>query len=230
MRQYPLDLTLPVNSRFDTFVDRGNEETIAIVRGVADHPRGAVLFLWGVPGVGKSHLVQACCHQLSADQRPFLYMGMDDWCGQSAEVFDELEGDVTLIIDDLDRIVGDPRFEEALFHLFNRMLIQDGGMVVTAERPPAQLGVRLPDLASRLASGVVAQVHELDDDGLRMAMQARGQRMGMALSDSVVDFLLRRISRDMPTVIRAMEAIDAHSLATKSRPTVPLVKRALELD
>ncbi|MGB1108826.1 MAG: DnaA regulatory inactivator Hda [Gammaproteobacteria bacterium] len=227
--QIALDITLPVRARFDTFIPRGNEEALDALAGLSEEVAGSTGFLWGEPGVGKTHLLQAFCQQLRDRGEPVIYLPMSEWVDQPPAALDGLSGPWTVVIDDVQRVAGQRDWEEALFHAYNRVLGGGGGWLASAEQAPAALNIDLPDLRSRLASGVILRLRALDEEGLRQALKERADHLGMVLPDNVIEFLMRRINRRMSAVVDALDRIDRFSIAEQARPTLPLVKRALEL-
>src|SRR5207245_11486272 len=57
-----------------------------------------------------------------------------------------LGGSELLALDDVDAIAGDRDAEHALFDLYNRCFVEKSTMLFADTRPPAQLGMVLPDL------------------------------------------------------------------------------------
>ncbi len=107
-------------------------------------------------------------------------------------MLEEVERLDLVAIDDLDRVVGRKRWEEALFHAFNRLRDDGRRLIVAASVPPRQLAVTLPDLASRLTWGMTFQVPGLDDQGRLDALRLRARGRGMELPDEVARYILHR--------------------------------------
>jgi DnaA family protein len=140
------------------------------------------------------------------------------------EGWDALE---LVCVDDLDRIVGDARWERALFTLYNGLLEHGGALLVASARSPAELDFELPDLASRLRSGPVFQLAALDDADRLLALQGHALARGLALPDDTARYLLRRTRRDMHSLCAVLDTLDRASLAAQRRLTVPFVRDLL---
>jgi DnaA family protein len=91
------------------------------------------------------------------------------------------------------------------------------------------LGIQLPDLLSRLQSGLIHGLIDFGDDDLRRLLQFRSNLRGMYLSDEVARFLLTRLSRDTKTLLAALETLDSASLREQRRLTTPFVKTTLDI-
>jgi len=117
----------------------------------------------------------------------------------------------------------------ALFNIYNQMK-EAGGILITAGlHAPTQMGLR-DDLATRLAWGLVYQLHPLSDQEKAEALQNHAHERGMKLPDEVVEYCLRYLRRDLPTLMAVLDALDEWSLTYKKPVTVPLLKKLLQLD
>lgn len=187
------------------------------------------LYLWGPSASGKSHLLQACCH-LARTGQPAIYLPLKtlkDWGPQTVE---GTEQQTLITIDDVDVIAADSVWEEALFHLYNKIREQENTiLIVTAQVPPGNLPMRLLDLRSRLSSGLVMQILELNDYDKIESLQQRAHKRGFELSSSVGEFLLNRCARNMHQLYEVFDKLDAASLAAQRKITIPFVKSILRL-
>jgi DnaA family protein len=80
---------------------------------------------------------------------------------------------------------------------------------------------------TRLAWGLVYQVHALSDDEKARALADYAAGRGFRLQPGVCDFLLTRASRDLPSLLGMLDALDRYSLETKRPVTVPLARELL---
>ena len=137
-------------------------------------------------------------------------------CGTSPPALQEM--------DEVSRL--DDAGEIALFDLCNRLRASGGALAAGGEAPPAQLALR-PDLRSRLASGIVLQLHPLSDEEKAAALRKRAAGRGMALEEELIRYLLTHFERDMGTQIAVLDALDRYSLQQKRPITLPLLREAL---
>jgi DnaA family protein len=93
---------------------------------------------------------------------------------------------------------------------------------------PAALGLALPDLVTRLGQCVRLALEPLDDAGRREVLRQRGARRGLELDDAVLDYLLRRVDRDLGSLTKLLERIDRASLAAQRRVTIPFLRTLLQ--
>jgi DnaA-homolog protein len=116
-----------------------------------------------------------------------------------------------------------------LFNIYNQLKEAGGTLITAGLHAPTQMGLR-DDLATRLAWGLVYQLHPLTDMEKAEALQAHARERGMKLPDEVVDYCLRYLRRDLPTLMSVLDALDNWSLVTKKPVTVPMLKKLLQLD
>jgi len=184
------------------------------------------LWLWGRPGTGKTHLLQAACAAVGEWGGAAAYFDLARTGGRRL-----LEGCETLdlvCLDGLEAVAADAGWNAAIFRLHTLMLDGTGRLLVASDAPPASLPFVLPDLRSRLLAASVHQLHELDEAGQVTALQLRAARRGLELTEEAALYLLHRLPRDTGSLFAMLDELDEASLAAKRRLTIPFLRRALE--
>lgn len=188
-----------------------------------------IVYLWGIPGSGKSHLLQACCQTMNSTQSA-VYLPLSllkEWGPQAIEGMEE---QMLICIDDIEAVAGNGAWEEALFHLYNKIKDRDRGLlIISGNHPPATNTIQLADLRSRLSWGLVMQVHELNDDEKIKTLKVHALKRGFDLPESVGHFLLTRCSRNMHDLQQLLNRLDDASLQAHRKITIPFVKDILHL-
>lgn len=185
------------------------------------------IYLWGEQGTGRSHLLQACSHQAQQQQLMVQYLPLAELISYSPQLLEGLEAFNIVCLDDIQLIAGKREWQEAVFHLYNRIQLAQHHLIISAAVPPLQLDLSLLDLKSRLSAGLIMQLHELDDDSMLRALQIHARQRGLELPKEVGQFLLKRLSRTLPALLDTLEQLDLASLAAQRRLTVPFVKAVL---
>ena len=227
--QLTLGVSLRDQATFESYWPGSN---IQLVRTLEQSLQGAgerIFYLYGAGGQGRTHLLQACCHAANARQQGSVYLPLAEWRHFSPDLLEGLETRPVVCLDDIHQITGQPAWEEAFFHAFNRM--RDAGtlLVVTAHTVPAALGLGLPDLVSRLAGSMIFQLQPLSDDEKLDMLIMRAERRGMVLSAEAGRFILTHCPRHLSTLCAALDALDRASLAAQRRLTIPFIKSVLEI-
>jgi DnaA family protein len=228
MEQLPLGVRLRAASTFASFAPGPNRALVAALEARATSRAAAPLWLHAAAGAGRTHLLQATCARAGAHGRRAGYVPLaEPW--PSAEILAGLESLDVLCLDDLDRVAGDPGWERALFALYNEMTERGGNLVVSANAPPAALPIALADLASRLAASVVFQLRPLDEAEQGQALVARARALGVELPEEALQYLQRRLPRDLGVLCDALDRLDSAALSRQRRLTVPFVRSVLQL-
>jgi DnaA family protein len=199
MQQLLLELAPPPAPTLENFSPGRN---IAALKALREALAGGerFVFLWGPGGSGKTHLLRAFSEAAAAAKHE------------------------AVAVDDVARLSESEQV--ALFDLCNRLRASKGALAASGSAPPAQLALR-PDLRSRLASGIVLQLHPLNDADKAAALSAHAAERGLSLDRELIDYLLSHFDRDMGTQIAMLDALDRYSLQRKRAITLPLLKEAL---
>ncbi len=223
MRQLALAIFTPPAPTLDGFVRGRNVELcLALERLAAGAGDERFLYLWGVAGSGRSHLLQAVAAGAMSAGLPGVYLGND---ADAATIGDQRESSL-VCIDDVDRLA--PVAQHALFVLINRL--REGGGALLAAGPIAPAGLTLrPDLVTRLGWGLVYEVHRLDDHEKSGAMRARARALGFELAEEVCSYLLRHGRRDLPALLAFVDALDRSSLELRRPVSIALAREVLQL-
>ena len=116
----------------------------------------------------------------------------------------------------------------AIFNLYNR--ITESGktrLLITGDRPPRQLNLGLPDLASRLDWGQIYKLQPLSDEDKLQALQLRARLRGFEMPEDVCRFLLKRLDREMRSLFMTLDQLDHASITAQRKLTIPFVKEIL---
>jgi DnaA family protein len=196
---------------------------------------GSYLFVTGGEGLGKSHLLQASYQFAMRTGRTALYLSCQDYMvlgGQdifTSSMLDGLEEYDLVCIDDVGYMFQAPEMEEALFHFFNRMMESQKQLIMADRQPLTTLPVHLPDLMSRLKSGLVLKLNELGDSEKKKLLMEKAHEMGFELEQDVVEFLMKRSDRRAHALMSTLKLLGTASLSLKRKVTIPFIKEVMGL-
>ncbi len=223
--QLPLRLIDPPAPRLANGVVGRNAQALDALQAFAlgtPVPGFATFCLWGAPGSGKSFWLGAWQSEM-----PSLTCLVN--CAEHRSAAQALaqpsSGPRLWLIDNLDQ--ANHETAEALFRLYNAAR-ENGQRIVAATRAaPLHLALR-EDLRTRVAQGLIFELHELDDEEKRQALRERALKMALPLSEETLGYLMTHLPRDLGLLTRVLDALNELSLSKKRPATLPLLKELLE--
>ncbi|SER60823.1 regulatory inactivation of DnaA Hda protein [Azotobacter beijerinckii] len=228
--QLPLGVRLRDDATFANYYPGANAGALGYVERLCEPDAGwteSLIYLWGGEGVGRSHLLQAACIRFEQRRELAIYLPLAELADYGPALLDNLEQSELVCLDDLEAIAGRADWEEAMFHLFNRLRDAGRRLLLSAAMPPRELPVKLPDLKSRLTLALVFQLQGLSDEDKLRALQLRASRRGLHLTDEVGRFILTRGSRSMAALFELLDKLDQASLQAQRKLTIPFLKETL---
>lgn len=220
--QLPLALRFPTDQRFAGFVG-GALVVDALQRAARGEARDWIL-LAGPATSGKTHLLLATAAAASEHSRRVAYLPLQHARGHLRDLLAGQEQAELVALDGLDAVAREREDEVALFDFHNRARAAGAVVLYAARESAAHLGVELPDLRSRLGQCLQLALAPLDEDGRREVLRRRAEARGLVLDEPVLDYLFRRVGRDLGSLTSLLERLDRASLAAQRRITVPFLR------
>lgn len=219
-RQLTFDIPpLPAAGRADFIPAPSNMAALALLEAPEAWPDGR-LMICGPEGAGKSHLAA-----IFMEQHPAFCLAA---ARLRAEDVPALAAGPALVLEDADAGAPTPEWEAALFHLLNLMRAEGGRVLITARRPPAQWGLGLPDLASRLGAITLARLDPPEDALLAQVMVKHFADRQIQVPANVIAYLLARIDRSLAGARDVVAALDALALERRAPVTRALAQEVLD--
>jgi len=193
---------------FDTFaVSSSNQMAYAAATAVSRSPGTSYnpLFLYGGVGVGKTHLMQAVGHVFLENQSNFkmIYCNGEEFTN---EIIDAIQTKTTkrfkekyrsvraLLIDDIQFIAGKNAVQEEFFHTFNTIQREGGQVILTSDRPPAEIAKLEERLRSRFEAGLIIDITPPDFELRSAIVLIKAKQKGINLPMDVAQILAANIS------------------------------------
>ena len=195
------------------------------------------LFLYGGVGLGKTHLMHAIAWQikktnpssrmlyLSAEQ--FMYRFVQALRFKDMYGFKEIFRSVDiLMVDDVQFIAGKESTQDEFFHTFNALVEQGKQLVISGDRAPGEIDGLEERIKSRLAWGLVVDLHPTDYELRLGILQSKVEiqsklHPGININNGILEFLAHRISSN----VRVLEGSLTRLFAYAS-----LVGRPIDID
>ncbi|MCB1579503.1 MAG: chromosomal replication initiator protein DnaA [Rhodospirillales bacterium] len=238
------EISSPLDERFtfETFVvGKPNALAHAAARRVVESltiPFNP-LFIYGGVGLGKTHLMHAIAHAIE-EQSPektvmylsaekFMYQFVKALRSDSTMMFKEKFRSVdVLMIDDIQFIAGKEATQEEFFHTFNALVDQNKQIIISADKAPSDLSGLDERLRSRLAWGLVADIHPTTYDLRLGILQTKRAQLGADVPDSVLEFLALKVTSNIRELEGALNRIVAHADVTKAEVTLESTQEVLQ--
>lgn len=232
--QLALMVQLPDDETFESFQSASNLSVVTQLKCYIEQANSGeqsphCFYLFGLSNVGKSHLLHASSTYASQLDKTSVCLSCAELVQLPVEVLDGLEQINLICLDDIQLLAANEAWQQAIFDLYNRVLEQGNCLLISGNESVKQLGITLPDLVSRLSWGLTEQVKPLNDDEKVIALQHRASQRGLFLSVEVVKFLLNRLSRDMSSLLEALDTLDKASIQEQRKVTIPFIKEILSL-
>ena len=221
--QLPLNLSLDSETRFHNFFEFNCEaELIKELKG-----QSPFIYLWGSAGSGRSHLLQAVCHDAYRNQKSTMFVPLAKAGNYSPEILSGIEGMSVVCLDDIQAIAMNLDWEEAIFRLYNNVQQTGCRLVVSSDRPPQNLIITLADLQSRLSGFPVFMLHSPDEKERFQILKFRAELRGVNLDNDVLNYISNNMRRSLHEIIELLNALDEASKIEKRKITIPFIKKVM---
>lgn len=244
MQKSPWQLALPL--KFDsaaTFANYwpGKNPQIAVhlqQLSVDSTSASAWIYIAGAPGNGVSHLLQATINQASEHGLAAIYLSLREMIElasarpelAAADLMESLEHYDIICVDDVDALAGQALWQEALFYLLIKLQAKTQSRVVFGATVAANnLDIALADLRSRLAGAATFSLRAYTDDDKANIMQCYAEHRAFAMSEEIARFIVQRYSRELPSLLAAVDKLDQCAISESRKLTIPFAKKILRI-
>jgi len=213
-------LILDFRSRNDkTFSNYVTGDNAALIEQLNTPEHNPFLFVSGAPSTGKTHLLCAACATTKhAALIPLEAKHI------SIEVLDGLDSLSLICLDNIHLIAGNAVWEEAVFHLYNRIKDAHQRLILSSRLPIPELSFQLQDLNSRVSSSLSYHILPLSDGNKVLALQQHARIHGIDLSTACSQYLVNHFTRDMASLLHLLNELDTASLSAKRKLTIPFIR------
>lgn len=202
-----------------------------IGRSIAKNPTKQTynpLFVFGPPGVGKTHLAQAIgigIKETSPRSRVLyitarLFESQYTAANARGKINDFIafyQGIDALIVDDIQDLIGKPKTQNTFFHIFNHLHLNSKQLIMTSDVRPSEMDNMEERLLSRFKWGVTVELFRPDYDMRMKVLRHKAEQEGIELPEDVLDYIAENVTKSFRELEGVMASILAHA-AMKGRP------------
>lgn len=234
-----------LNSRytFENFVvGPANRHAHAYSLAVANSPAKTYnpLFIYGGIGLGKTHLIQAICHQIKnngpagtkicyVSSEKFTNELIDAILHRTTSTFRQKYRNLdVLVIDDIHFIAGKESTQEEFFHTFNTLYDAHKQIVFSSDRPPKEITNLQERLVSRFGWGLATDIQPPDLETRVAILKKKIEREPVSVPNDVIFFIAQLIKTNIRELEGALIRTIAYSLLEEEPITLRLTKEVLK--
>jgi DnaA family protein len=228
-------LALPVLQRhdasFDDFLGDANKKCVTLLKQALEQHDETLIYIAGPSGSGKTHLMYAAISYFEAyHQELACYFSMDELV-ETHDIDSLLEGLDSfslVVLENIDSWLTSNDREQSLFNLFNHFKMTGQQLLLSSKSVPEHLAIVLPDLSSRLKSGLLLTLVSLIDQEKEALLRSLAIQKGLRLEGEVSSYIIKRSGRNLSELVDVLDILDQASLVENRKLTVPFVKKILQ--
>jgi DnaA family protein len=228
-------LALPVlqrhDSSFENFLGDANEKCVTLLKQALDQHDETLIYIAGPSGSGKTHLMYAAISYFEARHQGLAcYFSMDELARNDDidVLFEGLDSFSLVVLENIESWLTTKDREQSLFNLFNHFKMTGQQLLLSSKSVPENLSVVLPDLSSRLKSGLLLTLVSLIDQEKESLLRDLAIQKGLRLEEEVSSYIIKRSGRNLSELVDVLDTLDQASLVEKRKLTVPFVKKILQ--
>ena len=197
------------------------------------------LFIYGPPGVGKTHLLYAIANGIRK-QKPdanIVYIKGDQFTieliaaiqsGKNIEFRSKYREADLFLIDDVQFIAGKESTQEEFFHTFNKLYEEHKQIVMTSDRKPSDMLTLEDRLKTRFEWGLLADIQPPDYETRMAILRNKAIQLGLDLSDDVCNYIAINITNNVRQIEVTVKKIMAYRELNNMPMDLPNITRAIE--
>jgi len=222
MNQLGLPISLDSKMLLDNFI--ANSELVNLIHQLFQDKKASEIYVYGLTGQGKTHVLQGVVLKALANDKNAIYIDcIDSFPEHLLDFIDQLS---FISLDNVDLISKEN--QEIFFDLYNRARQAGVVILVSGSSLPADLTV-MKDLKTRLSLAAVYKLQALNDELTMDVLNKQMNDRNLTIDSKIYEYLFKNYSRDLNTLVSAMNQLDKASLQSKKAISIPFVKTVLQL-
>ncbi len=197
------------------------------------------LFIYGPPGVGKTHLLYAIANGIRKENpnANIVYIKGDQFTnelidaiknGKNIEFRSKYREADLFLVDDIQFIAGKESTQEEFFHTFNKLYEEHKQIVLTSDRKPDDMLTLEERLRSRFLWGLIADINPPDYETRMAIIQNKARQLGLSLTDDVCNYIAINITNNVRQIEGTVKKILAYRDLNNMPLDLPNISRAID--
>ena len=197
------------------------------------------LFIYGPPGVGKTHLLYAIANGIRKEKPDanIVYIKGDQFTnelidaiksGRNIEFRNKYREADLFLVDDIQFIAGKESTQEEFFHTFNKLYEEHKQIVMTSDRKPSDMLTLEDRLRTRFEWGLLADIQPPDYETRMAILKNKARSLGLTLSDDVLNYIAVNVTNNVRQLEGTVKKILAYRDLNNMPLDLPNVSRAID--
>lgn len=228
--QLPLGLHLRDETTLDSFFTGSNENVLDAIFRFINGYGNKFLLVCGENEAGKTHLLQATALKCQEYGLSSLYLPLKELQAFSSHYLDGLENLNVICIDDLQSVIGNSDWEEAILEFFTHLEKNNRRAIFSIDKNLHDLNITNSKLQRFfLSNTTLLELIPMTRQQKIQALSLRAGHRGMKINERVAKFLLKSCSMDLSNLFSFLDKLDQVSLVEQKKLTLPFVKEVLKM-
>ena len=197
------------------------------------------LFLYGPPGVGKTHLLYAIANgirKIKPDAQ-VVYVRANEFTnelidaiksGKNIEFRSKYREADLFLIDDIQFIAGKESTQEEFFHTFNKLYEESKQIVMTSDRKPSDMLTLEDRLKTRFEWGLIADIQPPDYETRMAILKNKARHLGLDLDEEVCNYIAINVTNNVRQIEGTVKKIMAYRDLNNMPLDLPNISRAID--
>ena len=198
------------------------------------------LFIYGNSGLGKTHLLNAICHEIERNfpEMTIMYVRAEQFANEfyqalQNKTIDDFHSKYrdnidVLLIDDIQFIIGKESTQEEFFHTFNALHGAKKQIVISSDKPPKDMEILEDRLRSRFEWGLIVDISSPDYETRMAILRKKEELDGYKIDNEVIEYIARNVKSNIRELEGSLNKIMAYANLEKSEINLALAEKVLK--